>query len=65
MRNRSAAAVAAAVNPHSTVESCCINHTWEGEESNHRRGEGGTWVGNGTGRGREEHDWVLGVGSQD
>jgi hypothetical protein len=39
-----------------------LNPTWGGGVESIRRGwaEGGTWVGEGTGRGKGEHDQVLG-----
>jgi hypothetical protein len=36
-----------------------LNPTWEGEERNHRSGEGGTWVGKGIGRGRRDYGQAL------
>ena len=54
------------VNEQKGPNEDASNPTWEGEESNHmRQGKGGTWMGEGIGRGKGGHDQVLGDGLQD
>jgi hypothetical protein len=46
-------------------KDACLKPPWEGEESSHRgQREGESLVGEGTGRGKWEHDQVLGEGNR-